>query len=75
MPTESFLLRFQDVMEPDLGDDKYATLTKTGRPKEKPQRDACQLIPLSATKTVTEVTKERPTSDPKKYGLYTIPRR
>jgi hypothetical protein len=66
-----FLLKFQEEARP-APDCPRTAKTKTSVEKERP--DEGLVVPLAATKTLTEVKREQPDTDPKNQSLFALPR-
>lgn len=66
-----FLLRFAENIPP-VAEDGRAAKTKTFVERERP--DEGLVVPLAATRTVTEVKREQPDTDPSGQSFYALPR-
>jgi hypothetical protein len=69
--TSGFLLKFQEEAHMPTDSPRTAK-TKTAVEKERP--DEGLVVPLAATKTVTEVKREQPDPDPSGRSFLALPR-
>ncbi|HEV3439737.1 MAG TPA: hypothetical protein VG122_20395 [Gemmata sp.] len=68
---EGFLLRFAEAARL-IGCDERTAKTKTFVEREQPGEGL--VVPLAATKTLTEVKREQPDTDPSSQSFYALPR-